>query len=177
MKRAVPDGTSGPGLGRKWDPLRARPSAAPQALCVRARWVGRGQQWSAVCHRRPCGRHEEPGGGGVGGGAGLPLPLLEGLRGRGVKAATSPTSPQVLPLPQPAEQLPLPLALPTVQKTTILPLLAQTQLQREDLGGAAGREAGDLFKSNYKEGKRRETTFSLLQLSLPWSPSKVKSLR
>ena len=155
---------------------------APGSLCACTQ-VGRGQQWSAVCHRRPCGRHEEPGGGGVGGGAGLPLPLLEGLRGRGVKAATSPASPQVLPLPQPAEQLPLPLALPALQKTkpalstTILPLLAQTQLQREDLGGADGREAADLFKSNYKEGKRRETTFSLVQLSLPWSPSKVKSLR
>ena len=64
MKRAVPDGTSGPGLGRKWDPLRARPSAAPQALCVRARTVGgdsSGRQSATAGHVGDMRSQEEEG--------------------------------------------------------------------------------------------------------------------
>ena len=80
MKRAVPDGITlagrvrdengtrwqFSGTGRKWDPLRARPSAAPQATsCVRARTSQRdssGRQSATGGHAEDMRSDEEPGG-------------------------------------------------------------------------------------------------------------------
>ena len=144
----------------------------------------KGQQWSPVCHRRPCRRDEESGGGGAGGGPCLPLPLLERLRGGGNSPPTSSTSPPMLPIPHPARQLSVPLALPAMQKTVsavpppILPLSAQAQLQPEDLGGAADRRlGGEAEGRHWWCAGRGETTLSIPQLSLSWSQPKVNSLR